>query len=267
MTLYLFQHARRLGTADEARRLYEALGEKQVQVYGWKTTDVAQIGRMVAALPERERHSLSFEGGTLSAAAREALAVLVLRPYDYLDVRSGNANLRCWPAQRSWVHAQASAAALGQALGQALGPNGDLPASPFVLGELTGSFHGDGRHYPVDIETRTPQPAWRVFAALSVDALDRGFISGARRSSHDPLLAFLTASRAEVTLDAVLPAATASALVSHAGQASGNFQAGGAMVTFPDGAITGSLTRSNDSEANRKKWHARIDKALRRAGL
>lgn len=261
MTLYILRHARTLASEHEAARLFQALGEKQVQVYGLLTRDPAQIAHMVAALPARQPHTLSFEGGTLSATSREALGRLAQATYQYLDVRSQNANLRCWPKLHSWLHARGDREALARALGTA------VPADTFAVGEIRGTLHSDGRQYPIDIETRTPQPAWRLFDALSIDALDRGFIMATQPDSHPHLLRLLSEIGAAITFDAVVPTDTASALTASSGGATCSWQAGGAMIQFPSGAIEGSLNSSNNSDRNRAKWHERIDKALRKAGL
>lgn len=261
MTLYTLQHARHLASAQEALRFYRALGETHVQVSGCNTRAAAQITRFVAVLPTRGPHTVSFEGGRLTALAREALAQLVLASYEYLDVRSQNADLRCWPALYSWVHAQADRTALARALGA------ELVDSSFVLGELRGTFHSDGRPYPVDIETRAPQPAWRIFDALSSDVLRRGFLRGAQPDSHPHLVRLLIESGSEVQIDAVLPLEVACQLTNDTAGAEGAWQSSGVLVAFPDGIITGSLTSTQASETDEADWHARIDEVLRKAGL
>ncbi len=261
MTLFTLQHARHLVSAQEALRFYGALGETHVQLSGFNTRAADQIARFVAALPARGPHTVSFEGGQLTASAREALAQLVLASYEYLDVRSQNADLRCWPALYSWVHAQADRKALARALGA------ELPDSPFVLGDLRGTWHTDGRAYPVDIETRAPQPAWRIFDALSSSALRRGFLRGAQPDSQPHLVRLLIESGSDVHIDAALSLDGACELTKGAARAEGIWQGSSVMVAFPDGTITGSLNSTQASEHSEADWHARIDEALRNAGL
>lgn len=89
------------------------MGEKRVSLNGLRTRDAAQIARCVSALDSRYPRKISFEAGVLTAPARQALKGLARAAYEYLDVRTQNAELPCWPTLYSWVHAQADRDALG----------------------------------------------------------------------------------------------------------------------------------------------------------
>lgn len=261
MTLYILQHARRLASPDEAARLFAALGEKRVSLNGLRTRDAAQIARCVSALDSRYPRKISFEGGTLTAPARQALQGLALAAYEYLDLRTQNAELRCWPTLYSWVHAQADRDALARILGV------PIPDAPITLGEVRHTWFGDGRTYPSYIETKTPGAAWKIFDALSLDPIVRGFVSESKPAAGPSLQRFLIASGAEISVDLELSVDAAASLTAHAEGADCRWQANGVMIHLPDGRIEGGLTSSNYTEQNQAKWHARIDQGLRKAGL
>ena len=261
MALYRLRYPRQLASPREAALLFHALGEARVKVYGLCTRDPEKIANQIAAVDPRCPRTLSFEGGRLVPEARAALSQLAVAGYDYLDVVSQQANLRCWPALYSWVHAKGDRATLAAAL--------ELPRieSSFSATDLKGRFHDDGRLYPIDVETKHPQPAWRLFDALAGDSLHRGFIVGAQAAALPPLQRFLTACGGEVQVDLEVGVQPAQTLCEHLIRVTCNWQAGGVQVNFPDGTVEGTLTSSTNSPANRQKWQDRIEQAFKKAGL
>lgn len=263
MALYRLQYPRPLASPREAALLFQALGEARVKVYGLATRDPEKIAHQIAAVDPRYPRTLSFEGGQLTPETRAALSQLAVAGYDYLDVVSNQANLRCWPALYSWVHAKGDRAALAAALGL---PRIETSFSATDL-NLKGRYHDDGRLYPIDVETKHPQPAWKLFDALAGDTLQRGFIVGAQAAALAPLQRFLTSCGAEVQVDLEIAVPQAQILGQHILGATCNWQAGGVMVNFPDGSVEGTLTSSTNSDANRQKWRDRMDRAFKKAGL
>ena len=125
----------------------------------------------------------------------------------------------------------------------------------------------DGRTYPSDTETKTPEAAWKIVDALSIDPIERGFISESKPDASPSLQRFLIESGTETSVDLELSVDAARDLTAHADGADCRWQAGGVLIHLPDGRIEGGLTTSNHTEQNRAKWHARIDNGLRKAGL
>ncbi len=228
MALIPIEHPRRLASPAEAEAWFRAFREKRVSARGFHTSDPARFARLVAAVEPRREHTISFEGGTLRPQAFAALEALSASPFQYLDVRTAEANLRIWPQLRSWVQ---------------------------------------GRDGSIDTETTSIATAVGVFRAMTRDQVERGFILGVQPEAKAPLLRFLEAlaPRVDAVLD--LDVAAARALTElYAGEKL-DWQAGGVLVDFPEGRIHGFLKTPDRGERDREKWLARVSKALRRAGL
>lgn len=261
MTLIPIEHPRRLGSPAEAEALFVALGERVVSTRGFHTTDAARIGRLVAAIDFAHDHTISFEDGTLTPAARAALEALATSRFGYLDLRTVSASLRVWPALHSWVHSSLDRAATARALATPLAPGAN------TVGDAQVTIAKDGCGYPVHIETRNVTTALAMFGALTDEQVKQGHLTGARADSAPLLVRFLVEIAARVHATLELDVATARALTDlYAGEPL-DWQAYPVLVDFPDGRIHGFLTTPNAGERHRNKWLARIDKALRRARL
>lgn len=238
MALIPISHARALRTPSEAVALFRALREKRVVIRGLHTRDPAKLARVVGAAVPKTEHTISWEGGSL-AHARTALDRLATAAgFDYLDLRTPACNLRSWPGRRNWVHG-----------------NGESLETPSIT-EALARFH-----------------------ATSGDTHDRGFVMRIREETKPRLIDFLNALGAEVHAVLELPLDAARELTElYAGETL-DWGAGGILVRFgrPDrdrpgppflgGEIAGFLKTPKVDDRHRAKWHARIDKALRKARL
>jgi hypothetical protein len=130
-------------------------------------------------------------------------------------------------------------------------------------GTVTLAEAGEG--WPTDLRATSPELALRLFHALTTGPLARGHITGIRDGARASLLAFLRASGAEVSATLELPVAVARDLAEAFAETAIDWQARAVIVDFPEGRIHGFLTTPKVEERDRKRWHARIDKALRRA--
>ncbi|MDB4938484.1 MAG: hypothetical protein JWP87_5456 [Labilithrix sp.] len=234
MSLIPIEHPRRLRSAAEGEAWFRGLGQDRVSVSGLQTSNPERIARVVAAVEPKHDHTVSFLGGTLGTAAHDLLDTLALSSFQYLDVRTVDADLRIWPALRSWVHV------------------------------YTERPEGAARPETVDL----PIPvALAIFRAKSGERLDRGFVNGLHEETKPLLVRFLVelATKVDAVLDVEL--ATARALTElYAGEKL-DWQADGFLLDFPEGRIHGYLPTPRITESDRAKWQARATKGLVRAGL
>ncbi len=231
MTLIPVEHLRRLASPGEAEAFYRGLRVRRVGVRGFHTRDPGRIEALVAAAEPKREHTISFRDGALEGAARPALVELCGCAFDYFDLACSGASLRVWPGRRSWVTR--------------------LP-----------------RRTDADFqETKTSAEALDRLGRLGAETIVRGHISGITVPSRASLVRFLLAAGAEVhaTLDVALP--TARALTERFPGQELDWQAEMVLVDFPEGRIHGFLVTPKAGARHQRRWQARIDKALRRAGL
>jgi hypothetical protein len=164
MSLIPIENERRLASPAEAEALFRALDQTRVSVRGLHTTDPTRFAHVVDALEPKHDHTLSFEGGTLTTAAHEALDALATAGFQYLDLRTAEASLRIWPALYSWVHGN------GDKL-----ETKDIPTALAAFRGLTGERVNRGFINGVLAETKPlllrflGQLGTRVDAVLSLD--------------------------------------------------------------------------------------------------
>lgn len=254
MSLRPIEHARRLTSPAEAERLFRALGAKRVSTRGFHTKDPARFAALVAAIEPKREHTISFEDGVLDLPSFAALA---LTPFSYLDVRTRNANYRSWPDRETWVHARCDLERACEVFETRLTPGENLLPGAKVT-------FADGN---VNLEVKSIPTALTTFSRLTEKAIDRGFIMSIAPAAKAALVTFL--ERADATVNAVLELESSAARTLtelYAGEKL-DWQAEGILVDFPDGRIHGFLKTPNTGDADRAKWQARLDKALRKAGL
>ena len=161
MTLIPIEHERRLRSPAAAERWFRALGSGRVSVRGLHTTETGRFARIIAAVDPNHEHTVSFEGGTLGAAARAALDALAVARYEYLDFRTVDASLRIWPGLRSWVHAACNVETASAAFGAPLRGGENTVNDATVNVNLTGSG------YPIDVQTASGEPIdWQADGML-----------------------------------------------------------------------------------------------------
>lgn len=227
MALIPISHARALSSPSDASALFRVLRERRVEIRGLRTRDPVKLARVVEAVEAKTEHTISWEGGSL-ANARVALDRLASSgTFGYLDVRASGSNLRSWPRRHTWVH----------------GNEGD------------------------ELETTSIAEALARFHATSGELHQRSFVMRIRDAAKPLLIELVRALEAEVHAVLEVELAVARELTElYAGEPV-DWAAGGISVTFPSGAIMGFLKTPNVEDKYRAKWHARIDKALRKARL
>lgn len=116
-------------------------------------------------------------------------------------------------------------------------------------------------------ETTSIPAAVEHFEMVAGKQHDRGFVMRMREAAK-PLVTQLVISFAS-TMNALIEVelATAHELTSLYAGAKLEWAAGGIFVRFPAGAIAGFLKTPKVEPRHHAKWHARIDKALRKARL
>lgn len=270
MTLIPVEHSRKLASPEEAARFFRRLDTvrfldrfyaRTVAVRGYHTEDPALVARLVSAVQPPRESTVSFEGGVLSREAQDSLSALALSPYEYLDVRTSDADLRVWPAEHSWVHASAPRSVVETVLGRPLAQGKNVVDD----GELTLDEADPG--HPVFLETRSIPRALSFFRAMTSETFSRGFVMQLSEQAKPALVAFLHALHPRVNVSMEIDLAAARSLTEAFPRATADWQSDGVMVSFPDGTISGFLTTPNVGERYRNRWLARVDEALRRAGL
>ncbi|MEZ4385127.1 MAG: hypothetical protein R3A79_27605 [Nannocystaceae bacterium] len=262
MALLPLIHARRIRSPAEAEALFRGLRERRVALRGLRTADPAALRVVLDATRRwRSRATLAFDGGALTEAVWEALADLAPRRFAYLDVRSPAAALRLWPAH-AVVHLRGPQARLEAAL-----------AEPLVVGARSR----DGRALDVralapdasavDVTTQDPARALALFRRAGDDRLLRSFIQDPHPSCHAALLRLLVAAGVEVSAELTLRRADARALTERLPAGAIEWQAARVTVDLATGELRGFITSPNTLPEDQRRWHARIDGALRRGGL
>jgi hypothetical protein len=233
MTLIPIEHAHRLASPTEAEAFFRGLGQRRVAVRGFHTTDPERIEALVAAVNPKRQHTISFRGGTLGDAARAALAALCGSEFGYLDLRTSPASLRVWPGRHTWVD------------------------------RLSGHTSTDW------LETRSITEALDRFNGICGQETEivQGHITGITEQARAPLLGFLGASLTEVHVVLDVSVQTARLLTEQFPGQKLDWGSEMIQVDFPDGWIHGYLKTPKVDEQHRRRWQARIDKALRRARL
>lgn len=268
MALIPIESPRRLPSAAAAAAWVRAAGRvwspRTVSVRGFHTRDPARIERLVLAIEPQREHTISFQHGTLSAAARAALDVLARARFQYLDLDAADVSLRIWPARHTWVHADATAAGVA-AVAAVLG----VPLAPgkTALDATHVTLSPGERGTRIEVETKSIPTALALFGALTDGPVGRGFITGVHADTRTPLLRFLLALGAQV--DAVLEIGVdaARALTElYAGEKL-SWQVPEVFVEFPEGRIHGHLRMADSTPRNREKWLAAVEKAWKKAGL
>jgi hypothetical protein len=260
VTLLPIEHATRLASPAQAAALFRALGARRVSVKGWNLTDRAAIDRVVGALVPGAENTVSFERGTLTAAAWAALEPLAGAGAGYFDLNAAWTQLRIWP-ERAWVLAPSvpDVAAISRVVGAPLAPGENrIGATRVTIGDK------------LDVETTSAAAACAIFRAIAGDVVSRGFVMGANPAAKLRLPAFLAAVNARVvTADLWLSVDLAAELATGFPHDPLEWQAEHAIVRFPEGSITTYrvVTPTTDREKVRRKALARIDKALRRARI
>lgn len=258
MTLFPIEHAHRLASPAEGEALFRGLRERVVSVRGYHTREAALIERLTTAFDVRREHTLSFEDGIL---ARAALHALTHTSYGYLHVATADAIVRLWREREAWVHATGDPTVVERLLGR------ELPPGTHTVGDTTVTIATDDRRYPIGVRTPSRDTALALFHALASERLVRGHITIAGDDARAPLAAFVIACAAEAHLACELDRTAARQLTEAFAGFTCDWQASLVLVDFPDGRIHGFLKTPNTDERNQRRWRARIDKALRRAGL
>jgi hypothetical protein len=231
MTLIPIEHPHRLASPAEAEVFYRGLRDRRVGVRGFHTTDPDRFEALIAAAESKREHTVSFLGGTLDDEARSALSELCGCSFEVLQVRTASASLRVWPGRRAWVE-------------------------------------GLAERRPTDlVETKSIAEALDRFDGISGEHIDRGHISNLSGQARAPLLSFLSAARTEVHVVLSVTLQAARSLTELFPGQKLDWQSDTARVDFPDGSIRGFLETPRAEERHRRRWQARIDEALRRAGL
>jgi hypothetical protein len=253
-------HERRVASAAEAERLFRALGEKRVSVRGCKTPDPARIAALVAAVEPKREHSISFEDGILDAAAHDAIAALATARYQVFCVETRLADLRIWPwLPRAWVLAtSASAEAIGSALGT------PIAVGEQQIGEMRVEVK-DGEGWVIRCETTEFAAAARLFRAIAGEPIRIGNVTNLVAGVQPLVERALVAMRTNVHVVMEVDVKTARELGELFAGESFDWQAGGIIIGFPAGAITGYFRSHEITDRKRVKWHRRIDKALAKA--
>jgi len=261
VALFPIEHEHRLSSPAEAAAFFGALRERRVTASGFATTDPSRMEALVAALDPDLENTVRFEGGELSPAAREALQALALSAFGYLDVRTAAANLRVWPELHSWVHAGCELEAWGRGVASPLKPGAN------VVGEDPVEMQRAGGGYAWTAVTPSIATALRLFHAVAGTPMTLGHVTGTRGTAKPALARFLGASAARVSANLELDLVAARQLTDLYPGEPVEWQAYGLLVELPAGRIHGFLRTPDIGERHRRKWHKRVSKALRRAGL
>lgn len=231
MTLIPMAHEHRLASPAEAEAFYRGLRQRLVRVRGFHTTDPDRIEALIAAADPKRDHTVSFRGGVLGEEVRPALLELCGCAFGYFNLSTPSASLRVWPGRHTWVES--------------------LPRRPAADW----------------LETTSITEALDRFNGICGERIVQGHISRITKQARVPLLGFLGVARTEihVVLDVTLQ--TARSLSEQFLGQKLDWQSDGILVDFPEGRIHGSLKTPKVDERHRRKWRARIDKALRKATL
>ena len=267
MAMFPLRHARTIRSPAEAEALFRGLGERRVALRGLAARDPAGLRVLVEATAgsaeSRGWTTLTFAGGSLTTEGWRALEELAPQRFAYLDVRGPAASLRLWPTQ--WVV-------------NMTGPRAQLEA---LLGApLTEGRHARAATRPalvvreadpgvlyVVADAEAPAQALALFRRVAGEALAHSFIKDPHPSCHGALLRLLIAVGVEVRGDLVLDLARARALTERFADAEVEWQADHTSVDLPSGRLHGFILSPNTSEEDQRRWHAAIDRALRRGGL
>jgi hypothetical protein len=233
MSLIPIEHAHRLASPAEAEAFFRGLRQRRVSVRGFHTTDPQRIEALVAAADPKREHTISLRGGTLGDAARAALAELCGSAFWYLDLRTTSASLRVWPKLHTWVD------------------------------RLSGHTSTDW------FETKSINEALDRFNGICGQETEivQGHITGLTEQTRAPLLGFLRASLTEIHVVLDVRVQTARLLTEQFPGQKLDWQSEMIQVDLPAGRIHGCLKTPKVDERHRRKWQARVDKALRRAKL
>lgn len=251
-----------LASAPDVAALYRALGVREVSVKGWRTCGEGAVEALVAAVVPENDNTIEFEDGTFDDDAWAGLAELVDSAPSYLDLTTAAGNLRVWPTH-AWV--------LGPAgLERAQAAVSDARGMPVELHAGTNTFPGGLRvtvdpaaGWPLNVEAEDGIDAFCIFRALAPVTLPRGYVMRPSAEVLAALVPFLHALRCTVDASIVVEPARAVALAAHFEGASLEWQADRTIVRA-DGSITSYIPSSQPVEEEKKKWLARIAKALQR---
>jgi hypothetical protein len=263
VTLIPVHHAIRLRSPAEAEALLRALGDRQISARGFNTTDPGRLGRVVAAVTPSRDSTVSFEGGRLNAGACAALSALVSSgAFQYLDLRTIDANLRVWPGRHAWVHTAMPAGGL-EGLSAVFGATVQAGENWIAGGKLVVKANGG---YPVDLETENLGEAFAAFDALTSARVERGFVTALAAAGKPAFLQLLLAlgTTASAVLELELGDARALTEVFPGERLEWH---GAVIVRFPEGEVFSYLVTPKAGDEDREKWSRRVDKGLKKAGL
>lgn len=116
-------------------------------------------------------------------------------------------------------------------------------------------------------ETTSIAAAVERFHATAGEPHERGFVMRMRDAAKPLVVRLAIALGAELNAVIEVELAVASALTTLFAGERLEWQADGLFVRFPDGEIAGFLKTPKVADKHRAKWHAQIDKAIRKAKL